>query len=316
MKTPKTTLVSLTGGLGNQLFQLAAGLSVTRERPLTLEWGIGRPRTGFDGLPDLCAFCLPKNVSLQPARKINWLASKASGFMLRMAIAPTVVERVPGFFFISRTLASIVTSVYFRRPIKLLASRNVGYASLGHRAFGKFLVGYFQSYKYMHDDSVSSILQGLRINIECEELIKYKNLALVELPLVVHIRLGDYKNEDNFGVLPEDYYNIAIRNLWESKQYKKIWIFSDEPELARILFSNILPGEARWIPEIDNSAGKTLEVMRYGNGYVIGNSTFSWWGAYLSYTREAKIIAPNPWFKNLPTPHLLIPPNWETISPW
>jgi hypothetical protein len=104
--------------------------------------------------------------------------------------------------------------------------------------------------------------------------------------------------------------------MWESGDFKKIWVFSDEPALAQIQFSKILPEELRWIPEIDGSATKTLEVMRFGHGYVIGNSTFSWWGASLSYTNWAKVIAPDPWFKNLPTPHSLIPPNWETINPW
>ena len=316
MKTAKSTIVSLTGGLGNQLFQLAAGLKIAGEQPLSLEWGLGRPRTGIDGLPDLFTFDLPKNVSMQPSRENNWLASKATGFMLRMAIAPKSVERLPGFFLVSQIMASMVVSLYFRSPFTLLASRNVGYSPLRERALGKFLVGYFQSYKYSQDNSVSTILQGLSVREKCDELIRYWNLSLVEKPLVVHIRLGDYKSENDFGVLSESYYDFAIKKMWETGNFKKIWVFSDEPELARIQFSKNFAGELRWIPEINKSATKTLEVMRFGHGYVIGNSTFSWWGAFLSYTSGAKVIAPSPWFKNLPTPHLLIPPNWETINPW
>ena len=198
----------------------------------------------------------------------------------------------------------------------MLASKSVGYSTLGNKALGKFLVGYFQSYMYPSNNPTSSFLKALSVKQECKELIRYKNLAIIEQPLVVHIRLGDYKNEEHFGVLSASYYSTAVKVMWESKKYKKIWVFSDEPELARALYSNIFPNELRWIPEIDNSAAKTLELMRHGHGYVIGNSTFSWWGAYLSYTREAKVIAPEPWFKTLPSPNLLIPPNWETIRAW
>jgi len=62
---------------------------------------------------------------------------------------------------------------------------------------------------------------------------------------------------------------------------------------------------------IDNSSASTLEAMRFGRGYVIANSTFSWWGAYLSHTDHAEVIAPDPWFQGMDSPDSLIPRNWQ-----
>jgi hypothetical protein len=54
----KSVHVTLTGGLGNQLFQLAAGLSLFKEMPinLILDSGLGRPRRNEDGLPEIASF--------------------------------------------------------------------------------------------------------------------------------------------------------------------------------------------------------------------------------------------------------------------
>jgi len=151
---------------------------------------------------------------------------------------------------------------------------------------------------------------------ENSKLTEIRSLALIESPLVVHIRLGDYKNEDTFGILPRTYYETSISRMWESGEYQKIWVFSDEPELAKDFLSFMPAENLRWIEEIDDSASLTLEAMRNGRGYVIGNSTYSWWGAFLSYTPNAKVIAPRPWFRKIPSPQDLIPPHWDSEVSW
>ena len=159
-------------------------------------------------------------------------------------------------------------------------------------------------------------LKSLEITHSDPELLELEALSARENPLVVHIRLGDYKKEDSFGTLPKEYYERSIEKMWNTGKYKVIWAFSDEPILAKEILSSIKDKNIRWISEIDGSAGKTLEAMRLGCGYVIGNSTFSWWGAFLSHTPEAKVIAPNPWFKSIPAPKDLFPPHWDLEVSW
>lgn len=316
MKTPKSTIISLTGGLGNQLFQLAVGLSTAQTDRLMLEWCLGKPRLNKSGVPEIASFALPPNVSLERKRKFSWIAGKSTGYMLRMGFEPKNFEKVYGYFPLIRTLADSVTSIHFRRFCRIYPARKHGYELLGDTAKGNFLVGYFQSYKWAAQNRVFESLQSLEISGESAKLQEMKSLAINEKPLIVHIRLGDYKNEPSFGILPNTYYENSIRKMWEYGLYRKIWVFSDEPDLAKKLLLSVPEKNLRWINEIDDSASSTMEVMRYGTGYVIGNSTFSWWGAFLSYTPDAKVVAPEPWFKDLPTPQELIPPHWDREVSW
>ena len=101
-----------------------------------------------------------------------------------------------------------------------------------------------------------------------------------------------------------------------TKDYGKIWIFTNEQEEAVHYLPEWVIENCRWIPEIGGSAAQTLEVMRHGVGYVIANSTYSWWGAFLSYTANPKVIAPTPWFHLMETPTLITPIFWKTIHAW
>jgi hypothetical protein len=54
--------------------------------------------------------------------------------------------------------------------------------------------------------------------------------------------------------------------------------------------------------------------MRYGSSYIIANSSFSWWGAYLRKNQNAPVYAPNKWFKGMDDPDQLLPPDWRIVQ--
>ena len=306
----------LTGGLGNQIFQLAAALSLRKfpgER-VGLDWGIGLPRLNTSGLPDLSSFILPNGVELLPKRKFSWLASKSTGYLLRMGFAPKKFEKITLIRVLILKTGNLIATVYFKSRRESCVCNSLGYSPIVETINPFVLVGYFQSYRYSETMEVINELREMKPEKNSPELEKLNQISSIEMPLVVHFRFGDYKNESSFGIPSADYYRRGITDLWSTGKYKRIWVFSDEIELAKEKFPHEFLSFVRWIEEIDNSSVLTLESMRLGHGFVIANSSFSFWGAMLA-KRGGKldVVAPDPWFQGTESPNQLIPPHWQRI---
>ena len=192
-----------------------------------------------------------------------------------------------------------------------MTPRGIGYApiDLPKKAF---LVGYFQSYKWseeVYQELMSITLKNLR-----PEFIDFVKLARVEKPILVHVRLGDYVSIGTFGIPSKKYYENAINYILENSQLKTIWLFSNEPEEALCLLPKNSRKQIRIIPDSGLTPAETLELMRHCHAYVIANSTFSWWGAYLSYNQKSLTVGPTPWFKGEASPKDIIPESWKTFQ--
>lgn len=314
-KIPKNSysvVVPLTGGLGNQLFQLSAAMAIANGSPVGLDSSIGAPRLNSQGTPEIASFELPSNVFFLQGTGRGRLIQKSSGYLLRLGVAPRKFENSIVFLRFFEILWNILIVLSYRRFIISTVGRGVGYFHLTRRRSKQLIYGYFQS--YIWPEAIYGRLQSIKPINYSKELLSYRDLSEIEVPLVVHVRLGDYKLENNFGIPSKRYYAHAISQMWGTGQFKKIWVFSDEPNLALEYLPQEFHAEIRWIPEVNLSASHTLEAMRFGKGFVIGNSTFSWWGAFLSHNPTARIIAPQPWFKFGESPQALIPPGWKQID--
>ena len=135
-------------------------------------------------------------------------------------------------------------------------------------------------------------------------------------PIIIHVRLGDYREIPTYGVLDSEFFEKALDRVVAQVGNQDIWLFSDTPELALTMMPKKYLDKINVIPEIDGCAASTLQLMRYGSGYVIANSTFSWWSAFLRFDQSSPVICPRPWFRNAPEPEGLIPSAWIRVSGW
>ena len=306
--------LSLTGGLGNQLFQLAAGLNLAGNGKLSLVTELGAPRKSKDGKADLLSFSLPNEIEILSEKKANWITRKTAGFMLRNGLAPTRLEENAIFVLFSKLFANIVMTVYLRLKVVVVASSDVGYSPIHTTEAKILLLGYFQSYRWAEKPEILNQLRSIAFLQDSESVAQYAIDAEIELPLIVHVRLGDYLSEKNFGIPSKDYYKVGINKILSTEKCKSIWLFSDDLEKAREYIPKDISIPVRMIPEIEDSAAATLEVMRFGVAYVIANSTFSWWAAFLSKKPNVEVIAPEPWFQGMDEPRDLIPSTWHRID--
>ena len=314
-KSDAPLVLHLTGGLGNELFQIAAALYSSESKKVSIEWVLGKPRVNISSLPQIECYELPPGIKLLQRSKNSWLVGKTLGYLLRSSIEPNWIEARRIYRSASKLLGSLVLALKFKKFRVITTGDNVGFFPLKVDDRSRYLVGYFQSYKYSESKSVIEILKSLKAK-NFENYTKYKDLAASEEPLVVHVRLADYRQEDKFGIPETSYYHKAVTNLWNSGNYKSIWLFSDEPQHAVDRIPEELQVHIRSFGDVENCIVKTLEVMRLGKGYVIANSSFSWWGARLSTFPEAVVVAPKPWFSKLNEPESLIPIGWIRANGW
>ena len=314
MRRNQEVLIVPNGGLGNQLFQVAAGLYLSEDNRLSLIQNLGNPRLSSKSMPVVCDFHSPY---IEVSQDFQWrFFRKISNFLLSFGQNSQRSKKMPMFLKLAGMIMSLLLSATKLTLIGVQVSVGLGFSSIKKRKRTSLLIGYFQTYKFASRPNVFPKLIAIQPGSIGPDLFAYKELAIEEKPLMVHVRLGDYLAEKKFGILPKSYFHEAIETFVEKNSAIKIWVFSDDVEMAKSYFDSEMQEAIRWIPEIDTSPVNTLELMRHGSGYVISNSTFSWWGAFLSYDRKARVIAPYPWFAHMESPTDLIPPTWEKINPW
>jgi hypothetical protein len=307
----RPTRFVLTGGLGNQLFQFAAALSHRENTEVStqLETLLGKPR-GANDIPDLFRFDL---TNTDGHNSWSLLINRALGFSLRQSLKLKTTKLDKIFLSLVKLMLSLIVSIRLFKTSVVKSPKDLGFdANFSIRQSNDLVIGYFQSYKLANENSETrKYLQSLRlVGDEPADLVKLREISLTEKPLVVHIRRGDYREEDSFGLLSKEYYFSIIPEILSTGGFNKIWLFSDDFASALECIPNNLRILVREIEEIDNSPAATLQAMRLGFGYVIANSSFSWWGANLSYQPNAQIHAPWPWFKGMKSPNELLPPQW------
>lgn len=144
------------------------------------------------------------------------------------------------------------------------------------------LVGYFQSPKYFehHEEYIRDMFKALTIPEKEKDTVG------------IHIRLGDYKDYDEFHIIDEEYLKEAAKHL--SPSIKRIVLFSDDHFQAARMIDNIPAFKDMELVVDTHPTFEALRRMTAMPEMIISASSFSWWGAWLG--KAEKVIAPKTWF--------------------
>lgn len=168
-------------------------------------------------------------------------------------------------------------------------------------------LGYYQSEKYWID-SVDEVKSNLSFNDDFVKQVKTKYINILHNnPIAISIRRGDYVNNPNYELLPIQYYLTALLHNFPDWQSRNIIIFSDDVEYCSAhfgCFDNIFIAQntfnntdKRLYFSENSSAIEQLCLMSLCNDFIISNSTFAWWGAYLGQKEKSKVIYPHVYAK-------------------
>lgn len=111
--------------------------------------------------------------------------------------------------------------------------------------------------------------------------------ALERSTIAISIRRGDFVDNPNYAQLPAMYYVMALLEEFPNWQEYNIILFSDDIPYCKIHFEG-LPG----VYFADGSDIEQLCLMSLCQHFIVSNSTFSWWGAYLGEKEGTKVVRP------------------------
>lgn len=162
-------------------------------------------------------------------------------------------------------------------------------------------------------------LEIMRVNYDLDHM---KSLTTCS----IHVRRGDYlENPNLFPFVGLNYYKNAINKVCSLDDNVTFFVFSDDIEWCKENFSSIdknfvyIKGVARPV-EVRDRKGEPedqfdLFLMTECDYHIISNSTFSWWGAFLS--DDKNVLYPSRWYgpglSNINW-KLMIPNSWEMVE--
>lgn len=298
-------IIKLQGGLGNQLFLYGLYKNLVRlghEVKMDIE-------SGFEG------------------DKLRTPCLQSLGLEYTIATEDEVIEIRDSYMDLC---SRIRRKIFGRRTFDYYEPSDGNYDPKVLEMNKAYLNGYFQSEKYFGDEGAikdlkDDILKNKDIILSSTQQIrKLSERMNLEESVSLHIRRGDYLTpgirETYGGICTDEYYQKAIDKIKEKYPKASFFIFSNDLEWCREKFGkdeNITFVDISLVDELKDAVtvvddkGKASENITIGNykdaaemflmasckHHILANSSFSWWGAWLS-DYDGMTIAPSKWLNN------------------
>lgn len=289
--------VNIIGGLGNQMFQYAAGRSLA----IHLNDYYKLDLNDFD------RYALHNGYELKR--------------VFDVPIEPTSPDELQSVLGLRRL--PLVKKILRRRQFSFL--RGQKFIVEPHFNFwpkffslnsSSYLHGYWQSEKYFK--SIVKVIRGdfkFRKPLVGKSLIVANQIDTINA-ISLHVRRGDYVNDSKtssiMSVCDSDYYGRAISYMANKVSNPVFYVFSDDMDWVKRSVCIDYP-----CVYIDHNKGLDsyidMQLMSLCKHHVIANSSFSWWGAWLNPRAEKIVIAPRVWFRNGNNDSDLIPSEWVRL---
>jgi hypothetical protein len=290
-------IVRLEGGLGNQMFQYAAGRALAARHGVQLKLDLA---SLLDRTPRSTPYTF-RNYDLDV-------------FTLHAEFATPADVSVFNCFYKPGSVLSYASRAWKR----IFGSRGAEQGYQYNAQFDSFgpdtyLSGNWQSPKYF-----SRIESEIRADFTFLPMAPNIQTLADEIAqpgsVCLHVRRGDYVGNSSHETVGLDYYTKAVALLAEKTQVRALYVFSDDIAWCR---EHLMLGYPTTYVGDEyqgfKASGNTYLMSRCSH-FVIPNSTFSWWAAWLSPNPQKIVIAPKAWFPDASIDTSdLIPQDWIRI---
>ena len=276
MRPGDRMVFAVFGGLGNQMFQYAAGLYAERLWNIPVEFHFFETASGQ---PPSSRPLMLNEFEIKKKIQILGRIRRALYYGDRLHAAIPWLQGCLGVSIIRESTPHSVDSILFSKP----KGRSLYY-------------GYWQARSYL--ESVGETLREefrLRRRLSTDAEMLVERIGTEAFPVAVHVRRGDYLGiRGGSQVLPGKYYRDAMSAFREKSGKVRFFVFSDDPDWVN---SNELFKEEDVVIYRGNQrfAHEELVLMSSCKHHVIANSTFSWWGAWLNKEPKKEIVMPPYW---------------------
>jgi len=159
-----------------------------------------------------------------------------------------------------------------------------------------YLVGWWQSEKYFADVKEEVKKAFTFKNIELTEKMQaYEQKMRETISVSLHIRRGDYLEVSDVygGICTAEYYEKAMKQMETWYPDCHFFVFTNDAEWVK---ENYRQDNLTIVEGNDEDSGYIdMYLMTQCKHYILANSSFSWWGCYLSASKDKKVISPKIW---------------------
>ena len=280
-------VLKLTDGLGNQMFQYAFARALQQRRNDKIYLDITKLGYGHIRSYSLDQFVLNEQV-IVPIPLFQWV------FRVYTKIIRLFLNRILGISLVTQEGFDRFTKIGYyttNEPIRFYKCEECSMPIL-------FVRGFFQSDKYF-DFIEDTIREDFRFKIEPNKksLLEMKNKIKSTNSVCLHIRRGDYTKYKRFQICNEAYYREAMSYISKKVENPVFYVFSNTHEdIVWIKQNYTFQKEVEFV-DLSNTELEDFYLMKECKHFVISNSTFSWWAAYLSSSKDKIVVAPYPWIR-------------------
>lgn len=208
---------------------------------------------------------------------------------------------------------------------KILSKNGIYWLREGYYQYNNFssrnylISGGFESKLFWENDDIN-IRNKIISELTPKKDIMEKNKNLYDRineseSVCVNVRRGDFlvnKHKKSFSVCTEKYFQKAYDISCKLIKNGKYFIFSDDIDWCKKNLHYIKNAE---FVQDGMPPYETLRLMYSCKHFIISNSTFSWWGQYLSKNEDKIVISPDRWNNDGFKSPLVDYEKWVLIEP-